>query len=432
MNDYRALRSLLAALAPLGLAAAGCGSSIDDEFDAQVCVTQSDGLSQMTPVAGTDFIALRQVNEFASPSPTILSKWGTECATASDSAACMTALNALAVDPPLTSTGFDALTAYDVAITRGDEALAISTSAALLELLGPIDTPNEAALVAFAGHHEMLCGQNNLRKTADGYVLLGTRGSTCGGNVEHYEIIVSASGQVSEGESEVAEYGEPNCAIGRRPDALRSNINTNTKTKRARSVGQFFANAAHLEAASVHAFEQLAGELAAHAAPRALVRAALRSRADEIRHALATARMARRFGGRPARPVIGERSPRALFDVALDNATEGCVRETFGALVATVQAGRARDPLVRRSLRAIAADETRHAVLSWAIDAWARRRLPSHLRRKLDEARRAAVEVLRREVEREWADDVIAIAGMPRADASARMVEGLNAALWTA
>lgn len=47
-------------------------------------------------------------------------------------------------------------------------------------------------------------------------------------------------------------------------------------------LGGWFAAAAHLEAASVHAFEQLHDELAAHGAPARLRRAARRARRDEV------------------------------------------------------------------------------------------------------------------------------------------------------
>lgn len=422
MNDLRSLGSLFALLAPLGLATSGCDSPIGD-FSGRVCTTQADGLSSLAPAAGTDFVALRQNIEL---DPQIVSQWGTPCATATDAAVCSAALEALVSDSPLVTSSGQLLVTYDVAFTRGDDVQRVSTRAQLLELLGAIDTPNEAALLAFADRHTMPCDDDNVRAEGDGFVLLGTIGSTCGGDVEHFEITVTASGQVTLGEREIVEYGDDSCAIGRRPGSLRS------RAARGRSVGQFFANVAHLEAASVHAFEQLAGELAAHDAPRGLVRAALRSRADEVRHALATAGIARRFGGRPVRPVVGPRSVRSLFDVALDNTTEGCVRETFGALVATVQAKRAGDARIRRALGRIAIDETRHAQLSWAIDAWARRRLPAPLGRALDEARRGAVASLRREVATEWPEDVITIAGMPRAEGSLRMLAGLQTTLWNA
>jgi hypothetical protein len=322
--------------------------------------------------------------------------------------------------------GFDGVTEYDLAITHGDVVETITTRAALLELLGAIDTPNEAALLAFVDGHRLVCGDNNVVKTSDGYILLGTRGDGCGeGNDRvEYEVEVASNGTVTGGESVVVEVGDPNCAIGRRPQALRS------RAARGRSVGSFFAQAAHLEAASVPAFEQLAVELSVHGAPRGLVRAAWRSRADEIRHVAMTTAMSRRFGVIPERPVLGPRHVRSLASVAIDNAAEGCVRETFGALVAAVQARRARYPWLRRGLARIAADEARHATFSWALDAWARERLTAGERRAVDEARRRAAEQLLDEVTVPLPPEVTRVAGMPDAETSARLSRALGSRLW--
>ena len=78
------------------------------------------------------------------------------------------------------------------------------------------------------------------------------------------------------------------------------------------ALGDWFAAAAHLEAASVHAFRRLHDELAAHGAPARLLRAARRAQRDEVRHARLTARMARRFGGHPVPPRVAPVPLRAL------------------------------------------------------------------------------------------------------------------------
>lgn len=424
-NDrHRRIGAIIAALTPLGLAS--CSSSIIGEFDSRVCFYDSQALADLAPAVETDYVALRSYSPMVSGAPSTTAEWGSLCANASDVAACEAALAAVPADAALISIPGQVAQNYDVVFTRGDETGRISDVDALLALLGTIDTPNEALLLAQASGHQLPCGEDNLRVAGDGYVLLGSRGNTCGGDVSHYEITVTADGAVSEGPSEVVEEGDPNCAIGRRPDALASHGN------KACTVGAFFANAAHLEAASVYAFTQLAAELVAHGAPRQLVRAAWRARADEIRHAHSTAALARRFGARPIRPRVPPHRVRNLFDVARDNATEGCVRETFGALAASVQARAARSRAVRRAMRPIAADETRHATLSWAVDAWARSQLAPVQRRALDRARRQSVARLRDESAQGWSAEITNAAGMPTAEASARMVEELDAVLWQA
>ncbi len=428
INDPRQLRAFIAAIAPLGLLS-GC-SSLGDFDGGEICRYEESFMADLTPAEATDFIALRSAYAYdETAEPTLAVTWGERCATATDRAACNAALDALPMtDPLLTTTGHDGGSRYDVVFTRGDDAGAISDLEALLELLGAVDTPEEAALVAFANGHEMACGQSNWRKEGDGYVLLGTRGFACGEGTEReeYEVLVGRSGQVTEGESEVVETGDGNCAIGRRPDGL------STRTAKGRSVGAFFANATHLEAASVPAFAQLARELAAHGAPRSLVRAAWRARTDEVRHARATARLARRFGSAPVLPVVAAPPVRSLYEVARDNGIEGCVRETFGALLATVQARRAGSATVRRAMAPIAADETRHATLSWAIDAWIQRQLTPRQRRAIAEGRREAVAELRRETQLGWARSITAIAGMPDGEAGMRLLEPMDRALWRA
>ncbi len=136
------------------------------------------------------------------------------------------------------------------------------------------------------------------------------------------------------------------------------------------ALGAYFANAARLEAASVAAFRRLRDELELHGAPAALCEAARDAEQDEVRHTLAMARLARRHGGRYVRPRVEAVAPRSLAAIAEENAVEGCARETFGALLATHQAEHAADPEIARAMRAIAADETRHAALSWAIARW--------------------------------------------------------------
>jgi hypothetical protein len=417
---HDSLGALLASLVPLAFAA-GCSSPIG-EFDQQVCVTGgADAIDDLLPAEDVDYVELR--SGYSGSPPVVQARWGEPCDTASDEAACAAALEALVLEP-LFRVGVDAVTDYGLAYTRADEVDGVATFGALLELLATIDTPTEAALVAHAQGHDMPCGRNNVRASRGGFVVLGTKGTGCGDDVEHYEISVAGDGRIVVGETEIVEHGQENCVIGRRPDALRS------RPRRSRSVGEFFANAAELEAASVHAFVELAIELRAHGAPRRLTRAALRSARDEVRHARVTAGLARRYGGVASAPVVGAPRVRSLYEVALDNAAEGCVRETFGALVAHVQARSSCDPVVRRALERIAVDETRHASLSWALDGWVTSRLPRAERRRLGEARRAAVATLRADVARASHADVTNIAGVPGPETSLRLVNALDRRLW--
>jgi hypothetical protein len=141
-----------------------------------------------------------------------------------------------------------------------------------------------------------------------------------------------------------------------------------------------------MEAASVHAFEDLARELEAFGAPRSLSRRALIAARDEARHARVVGRLA---GGTP---TVRQRKlpPRGLVAFAVENARAGCVLETFAALEARHAATIATDAAFRRRMGPIARDEARHAELAYAVDAWARTALSPRERVRLDRAHAAA------------------------------------------
>ena len=135
-------------------------------------------------------------------------------------------------------------------------------------------------------------------------------------------------------------------------------------------LGTLLAQMASLEAASIPAFETLARELEAHGAPRSLCRAARRAAADEVRHARMMTALARRHGARPAQLRTRPGCIRSLARISVENCVEGCVRETFGAMVAMWQAREAKDPELRRVFRVIARDEARHAALAFRVAGW--------------------------------------------------------------
>ena len=164
------------------------------------------------------------------------------------------------------------------------------------------------------------------------------------------------------------------------------------------TTGAILAERAYLEAVSVQAFATLERELAAHGAPPALLRDVRRARRDEIRHTAMMTRLARRFDGAPRALETQAVSPvRGLLAIALENAVEGCVRETYGAVVGLVEARVSRDPEVRRAMQSIAADECRHAELAWAVAEWVSPRLRAEERNAVERAMQEAVAGLARE-----------------------------------
>ncbi len=164
---------------------------------------------------------------------------------------------------------------------------------------------------------------------------------------------------------------------------------------RGAPAGHALAEMAELEAVSIRAFTRLARELASFDAPRSLVARVQRARRDELRHARAASRLARRLGARPRPIARGALALRSRAEVARENAVEGCVRETFGAAVATWHAATTPEPALARFFAGIARDERAHAALAWDVARWLERSLDAEERAAVERARSEAIAELR-------------------------------------
>lgn len=164
------------------------------------------------------------------------------------------------------------------------------------------------------------------------------------------------------------------------------------------TLGPVLAHLAHLEAASVSAFRELARDLVRFGAPAELVDRCRAAARDEIAHARMLRRLARAEGA-VAVPVRTVRTdPADRRQVALHNATEGCVNEAWAALVARWQADHASTPGLRTVFARIADDETRHGQLSWDLHRWFLSTAGADERRELEDTRLAALASLARGV----------------------------------
>jgi hypothetical protein len=167
-----------------------------------------------------------------------------------------------------------------------------------------------------------------------------------------------------------------------------------------RRLADGWLQAALAEHASVASFARFTLQLLAIGAPADLVEAAQRAGLDEVDHARRSFRLASRYAGTPLGPgplplhgdLLG---PLDLAALAAAATREGCVGETLSALEAAEALEGATDPEVREALAAIAADEARHAELSWAFVRWCLGVAPVHaaVRRALEEALAAQVPV---------------------------------------
>lgn len=196
--------------------------------------------------------------------------------------------------------------------------------------------------------------------------------------------------------------------------------------------GAWLARIAHDEAASVHAFRALAHELAMLGAPARLLAQIEAAAIDEVRHAAVMSSLARSRGAEPVPPACVSLPARSLLEIAIENAVEGCVHETWAALSAAHQARRAAVPSIRAVFAGIADDEARHAELAWTIDAWLLDQLDAADRARVNAARRSAVRELAARLGTAADDPSLVELGVPQARAASHLWAALDEALWSA
>jgi hypothetical protein len=246
--------------------------------------------------------------------------------------------------------------------------------------LSPIDSEAKAAAAVWLGggyslsfsHGETYVGSLSdaqVRQVADGYeVIAGAEQEVgdCESTSVHLfrvRLLVRPDGTVEETDrTKVNEYevADPCMPLGRRPEGFADR-------SRGGSLRDLFARAAHHEAESVRAFRRFARELEAYGAPAALGDAARVAARDEVRHASMWVEVAAAHGVTIDVDVAQDDLPsRSLEEVALDNAVEGCVFETYGAFLALYQSRHATTRALRAHFTSIADDELDHAALSHA------------------------------------------------------------------
>jgi hypothetical protein len=371
---------------------------------------------------------------------------GTACATASDREGCerrLADLRLLPSDPEACLShgsgdgegGFRAPGCYAsyYVWTRGDEIGTAASVEERLALIGKVDTIEEALHYASARGYQVVChatgdqGPNaEYRKTADGsYEVVLQKFDNCGKERHLVRVVVAADGSVTETSRELLP-GAPDCVVsGRRPDGLRL-----PPASCGDTTGAYLARMAALEAASVAAFRRLRRELRALGAPDELLGRAREAAKDEIRHARAVRALAAPYGAPFVAPEIVPSEARELLAVALENAREGCVRETYGALLAHVQAARAEDPAVRDAMKVIAEEETRHAELSWDVATWLDGRLDEAGRARVRRERARAIAELDEELAQALPRAVADAVGMPSPTEARALFEALAARLF--
>jgi hypothetical protein len=383
-------------------------------------------LRDLNPRTPFDYAELRQRQRNQS-FQTLLAH-GTPCKSATDVDLCQRALREPA------SEGFGSACHpghcdFHVVITDARGVSRLASSAALSDYLGPIDTPGEALLMAFANEHWVLsCDTQLPRKSGAHWALVSNQ------MVEECPVVTADVALSISTDGVVRVVGTTNkkktaMCVGRRPPGLREAA---SESNRSGAVGDFLATSAHLEAASIDAFEYLVAELSRLGAPPWLTRGCKRAAADERRHTEVMTRLAHGFGSKvPKVDVIRPPHP-TIEALAIDNAVEGCVRETFGAVVGLYQARHAADPRLCAELEPIARDELDHAELAWQIAHWVEARLEPEARERTQRARKRAIDELRAELGDEPGLELQLNLGLPSAETALEMFAALERTLWAA
>jgi hypothetical protein len=455
MHSFAALRRLFLSIAgstsAMGLfSVTACGGTSTSGIDkSQMMADVCEGLIYqplvgISPGEPVDFLELMEQDESNSgmhyDTFHAVARLGSPCGGASDPHACMSALELSRsikkgwFQLPREGAGWFPPLRHLV-YTRKDEVAVLTTIDELTTFLAPIESAKDAAFLVTEGSHErdggtfspahrISCGILNVRQTSSGFELVTQSGRECGGIYENL-VSVSSAGAL-DFLSRVRIGGDIQCTTGRRPQGFAARRSPQHHSR----LGKYFAELAELEAASVVAFRYLAKDLSQHGAPATLVKWAHRSRREEMRHTAQMTAFARRFGGRPSAPTVAPWRERALCEIALENATEGCIRETFGALQATVQAQKASDPAILRAFGGIAEDETHHAALAWAIAEWLEPKLTPEERRRITRARREAVDSLASDLEQQEQAEVSDLAGAPSRAENRRLLEAVHSHLW--
>ena len=159
----------------------------------------------------------------------------------------------------------------------------------------------------------------------------------------------------------------------------------------------WFARAFHAEASSVVAFLQLRVELQSHKAPQNLIDRCFQAAKEEVLHARKMSAFCYEERGVAPALSFGSIPQRSLYELALDNAVEGCVFETFSALKAHYQAANATDERIQSLMQEIARDETSHAQLAWDIHSWLMHHLSEEQQASIRQAQRQALAQLRQD-----------------------------------
>jgi rubrerythrin len=377
-------------------------------------------LDKLVPAQEVDTLIVRTAfrpTSTAGPGQDI-AQIGEACATAADPPACMSEL--ASTSPEGSGWGYCGMGCSDSGLvtTRGQSVDLYDSPAEIAAFLGDIDVPAEALLLAIANDYSPVC--DSPKQEGDVWMVTASiLTSDCPMTRELRALSIDGTGTVTV--LETIETTGSNICAGRRPDGMVA-----TEWVCDDAVAQHLAALAHLEAAAVIAFERLAVDLEHLGAPEQLVRRARAAASDEVDHAERMGAMAGQHGAVVPAVEVAEHVIRSMFDIALENAVEGCVRETYGVVDALYRSQQATNSEVRGLFSKIAKDEARHAALSWDVAEWLEQHLSAVERAEIALAAKRAHASLRNALGRGSVDAVQRELGAPPSQAAVAMADSLQ------
>lgn len=222
-------------------------------------------------------------------------------------------------------------------------------------------------------------------------------------------------------------YTCPRPVVGRIPNGMHAAA---LQAAEPDSIGEYLADMAAMETAAVTAFAYLGRELEAYGAPIELIARAQAAVQEETRHAEMAGLLAAAHATAVPKVEVDGFTLRALYDIALENAVEGCVNETFAAACGLWQSEHARLDVFREVIAHISDEETGHAALSWDIHAWIMPQLTAAQQAEIAAAQVAAVDKLMRDFRQEGNPVLQRAFGLPTRAEAGRLFAQLQRSVW--
>jgi rubrerythrin len=344
--------------------------------------------------------------------------FGVPCKTATDKTKCDATLDA--ISHPFTS-GCSVPTGYCytdyLVYTRGDQVGDLLDAPALAKFLAPIDSLDKALFLLAKARGGCTTGY---RAVDDGFEISYTTSyANCSNGDETVADVVvkiARDGTITVLDQVTTTIPHPEfrgCPVARCAHGV-----VYEAAPHSDDPATYLAYCAHLEGASVASFARLARELRTRSAPRPLIERVAAAAREERRHARLLRKIARERGKVVAKSPRLRMTTRSLVEIAIENAVEGAVRETWGAVIAAHQATFATDPEIREAFAAIAPDEAGHAELAADVASWLESRLAPHERAQVMLARRTAIGALVEEIASPPSASIREDLGLPSASKS--------------